>query len=189
MDFVQALRVAEAVALSAPDVMEGMNSVIRWCAEAGPHPAWDAFSTLAFTEDEDLVTRWLASFVVEAPPPDSASYVWFGLGDEGDTLYVAGYDRDPFQSVPLAEVRWGPSERLYPAGLSEILRLSKTFEDGVLADLASYALCLAYGGVLVRTALKTPTLKPLTSSRRHVFLGYDGGDFLDLSAILRPSTA
>ena len=179
------LRDIEAIVKAVSSPAEAIAQLVALCSEQRPHPAWASFLELDFAGDARGIERWVQDVFSASPPGEEVSYLWFGLGDEGSDLYVVGYPWDPFEEDPLASVAWNPELRMHSGVLTGFVDLA--YDGGLdqLGNEAVYPLCLGYAGAALRLSLASLGSGPPspTSRTRTVFVGFDGGDHLELGTM------
>jgi len=168
------------VVRSAPSVSHGIRSLVQFCANEDSDDRWNEFLRLEFDEEADRVAGWIDRVAAQTPLRPTATHWWFGLGDEGDYLYLVGYPWDPFVDDPIASVVWEADERPSLRILAEIRRIAQDLGGGIEAK-AEYSLCLGFAALAVRLGLdKIKTDIQAVRIRRSVLVGFDGGDYLGL---------
>jgi hypothetical protein len=174
---------------------ESLARVIDYCATIRPHPDWALLRRLPFS-DLYPVLEWLRRPFVEEPPTQLLRGLWFGLfnpiSDSGETLadiYVSGstrFDPDPRSNEWAVQPEWWPESRYAESEvLADVYRIA--YRPDGLGNDAEYPLCLAYGALAVREALRSlPTALILGAvPSLGVAVGFDSGDFVLLGELTR----
>lgn len=175
----------EHFARTASSPAEAVGELVRLCRERRPHADWNALLALDFAEDALRIRRWISEVFTAHPPGDDVTHLWFGLGDEGNLLYVIGYPWDPFDEDRIASVVWDPERCADSRVLAAIVAIADADPDEGLGNDASYPLCLGYAGVTLRLALRSlaPGQQWSGTAERVVLVGFDGGDHLELGTL------
>jgi hypothetical protein len=167
---------------------ESVNRLIDHCEDLRPHPHWASFRQLPFNDVHPIV-EWLERPFRDEPPTIPLRGLWFGLfnplSDSEEVLadiYVSGstrFDPDPLSNEWAVDPEWWPDSRYAESGvLADIYRLAYGPEG--LANDAEYPLCLGYGALVVREALRllAPGLLLGQAPSLGVAVGFDSGDFV-----------
>ncbi|HUP68641.1 MAG TPA: hypothetical protein VM142_02380 [Acidimicrobiales bacterium] len=153
----------EHFARTASSPAEAVGELVRLCRERRPHADWNALLALDFADDALRIRRWISEVFTAHPPGDDVTHLWFGLGDEGNLLYVIGYPWNPFDEDRIASVVWDPERCADSRVLAAIVAIADADPDEGLGNDASYPLCLGYAGVTLRLALRS--LAPTRTTR------------------------
>jgi hypothetical protein len=155
---------------------------------------WTELLSYNFMQEQQEVTEWLNELAVKDPIPSSVNALWIGIAHLYDdkenkefyAYYIQGadnYDEDDIEWA--TEPTYDPDEKYFvPDILNSINALIK--KDKKDFSFLDWILPIAYSSFLFDNILRNELNKSkfLTSQTQlHVSLGYDGGDFKELTPI------
>ena len=156
-------------------------------------PYWANLKEIEIEEEQRNIVDWLNAVVTESPIPKSIVAIWIGLikvADEVETeiptIYFGGadyYEKD--DSDWACDLKYLPDNRYAQPGLlQEIDTIAKTDEENY--EFLDWILPIAYCAFTFDEIIRTELNKCLFLNRRcslYVTIGYDSGDYVDLTQI------
>jgi hypothetical protein len=187
--FAEIFRAIEGLLKTSPGTEAGMRQLVDECERVRPHPDWDCLRVLPYGSSARQVATWLSGTLTRTPPPAKVDGPWFGLFNpvyEDETaadLYVCGNPYSPSNGDwACAPHLWKPKTAYcWSELLRDIYRTAYCRPDrkGLGSD-AEYPVCLGFAALAVCDALRGLDV----GSRAHecaVFVGFDDGDFVEIS--------
>lgn len=155
---------------------------------------WAELLNQNYSQEQKEVAEWVNELVVKYPIPSSVRALWIGIAqlyDEKENkefyaYYLQGADNYDENDIEWAtEPTYDPDEKYFvPDILNNIISIVKMDKNDF--SFLDWILPIAYSSFLFDGILRNELDKSkfLTSQRQlHVSLGYDGGDFKELTPI------
>ena len=160
--------------------------------QAVPNPYWNTLRQLDISGEQAELVEWLQQLVIDEPIPNSVVAIWIGILKFADNekeipaICLIGadtYDQD--------DIEWASDPTYLPANRYAQLPILQQIDDTARTDKENYefldwilplAYCTFTLDEIVRTKLEKPLLLK-NNTRLFAAVGYDGGDYMDLTTI------
>jgi hypothetical protein len=174
---------------AAPDTATGMRRLIDRCAQKHPHRDWAQLRALPYADGAGQIAAWIADALSRSPPSRHLDKFWFGLCNLGSAsggttadIHVYGTDLPRERETWIPQTEYGGSEILaaiYRIAYPLPRGATSPAKDAPLENDAEYPLCLGFGALAVRDAVRT--LGPRSALHRSaVLVGFDCGDAVEV---------
>lgn len=180
----------------APDVGDGVRSVIDICERESAHPDWAALRAIDWTADAEALRVWFDRVLAAEPPEAPLRGLYFALCQP---MMDSGGVTTDMQCVGTAEydandrsLEWLFSRHYFPEAYAESAALHQLYGiaygtyspveqvDGVLGNDAEWPVGLAYAVLAARMILECRSVSesPATAGAVGVAAGWGGGDMV-----------
>jgi hypothetical protein len=170
------------------------NSLIEYHEQLRPAPYWNDLRELDSLAEQASIADWLNEACTKNPLPDSVKALWIGIAllyDEESNREFYAYYLQGADSYEAADIEWAteptyePEEKYYvSATLNQLREIISV--DAEQFSFLDWLLPLAFSSLLfdeiIRTKLRKETFVH-HGSKLFVSLGFDGGDFQELTPV------
>jgi hypothetical protein len=180
------------------DHVAAMRTCVELAAATLPHPVWEAVAHMEWGADLRDTTAWLERLLVDEQPPAAVNAYWVGVfnpmtdGEASSDFYMAGSGSWPDPEW-MCSLDWWPANRYRRSPAQRaIYQLTAGARPGpaqgpAIAEVGDYALTLAHAASSTRSAVQALDAGLLLTGihARHVTVGHDDGDWLELGTVTR----